>query len=58
MPHSMQYRYQTGFFRSLYRPCYHEIDAHGNPIGVIGNHVLGLDLPLPEDALEDAGYDV
>jgi hypothetical protein len=39
-------------------PCYHEVDAQGNPIGVIGNRVLGLDLPLPEDALEDAGYDV
>ena len=41
-----------------YKPCYHEIDGHGNPMGVIGNLVLGLDLPLPEDALEDAGYDV
>ncbi|MBZ5671370.1 MAG: hypothetical protein LAO04_16770 [Acidobacteriia bacterium] len=41
-----------------HQPCYHEVDAQGNPIGVIGNLVLGLDLPLPEDALEDAGFDV
>jgi hypothetical protein len=39
-----------------YKPCYHEIDAQGNPVGIVGNLVWGLDLPLPEDALEGAGY--
>lgn len=41
-----------------HRPCYHEVDAQGNPVGIVGNLVMGLDLPLPEDALESAGIDV